>query len=306
MVTTRELRAKAYELSAGVCRPDQADRLVNELERSGELVRLEQGMWTTRTLREVEQATISVAQDRATENAAPVSTQALEQAQREATKELHSPLSQEQRQALQTITGPGGVNVLVGRAGTGKGVVTRAATRSWQLEGNEVIGTAIAGATAKRLQADTGVDRSMTTDSLLNGIEKGHIRLEDSKTVVIMDKAGMADSDRLPRLVKLTAQRQSKLLLQATARNSHPSDPVNSSRSSRARSPPPSSPKCTEHATSGSARRGRRSARENPGEHSRAIKHTTGCTSPTPARKPCKQWSTAGTKAARPCQTARP
>ncbi len=71
--------------------------------------------------------------------------------------------------------------MLIGRAGTGKGVVTKAATRSWQLEGNQVIGTAIAGATAKRLQADTGTDQAMTTDSLLHGIENGRIRL-DSKT----------------------------------------------------------------------------------------------------------------------------
>ena len=212
MITTRELRAKAYELSAGVCRPGQADQLVNDLERSGELVRLEQGMWTTRTLREIEQATTDVAQDRATDCVAPVSERSLKQAQSEAAKELHGSLSQEQRDALQTITGQGGVTVLVGRAGTGKGVVTRAATRSWQLEGNEVIGTAIAGATAKRLQADTATDRAMTTDSLLSGIENGHIRL-DSKTVVIMDEAGMADSDRLPRLIKLTAERNSKLLL---------------------------------------------------------------------------------------------
>jgi conjugative relaxase-like TrwC/TraI family protein len=212
MITTRELRAKAYELSAGVCRPSEADRLVNDLERSGELIRLEQGMWTTRTLRELEQTTIRVAEDRANENAVPVSEQALRQAQREAAKELHSPLSQEQRRALETITGQGGVTVLIGRAGTGKGVVTSAATRTWQLEGNQVIGTAIAGATAKRLQADTGTDRSMTTDSLLNGIEKGRIRL-DPKSVVIMDEAGMADSDRLPRLINLTAQHQTKLLL---------------------------------------------------------------------------------------------
>jgi ATP-dependent exoDNAse (exonuclease V) alpha subunit len=212
MITTRELRAKAYELSAGVCRPAQADHLVNDLERSGELVRLEQGMWTTRTLRDVEQATISVAEDRASENAAPVSEQALKQAQREAGKELHGSLSQEQRDALETITGPGEITLIVGRAGTGKGVTISAATRAWQLEGNEVIGTAIAGATAKRLQADTGTDRSMTTDSLIYSIEKGHIRL-DSKTVVIMDEAGMADSDRLPRLIKLTAQHESKLLL---------------------------------------------------------------------------------------------
>jgi ATP-dependent exoDNAse (exonuclease V) alpha subunit len=212
MITERELRAKAYELSAGVCRPTDADRLVNELARSGELVRLEQGMWTTRDLREMEQATITVAQERTAQNAAPVTEQSLKHARRETGKEIHGSLTQEQKQALETITGPGGVTVLVGQAGTGKGVVISTATRAWRQEGNHVIGTSIAGATAMRLQADTKPDRSMTTDSLLNRVEKGHIQL-DSRTVVVMDEAGMADSDRLSRLVKATAAHESKLVL---------------------------------------------------------------------------------------------
>ena len=38
-------------------------------------------------------------------------------------RELGAPLTAEQREALETITGRGGVTVLVGQAGTGKGVV---------------------------------------------------------------------------------------------------------------------------------------------------------------------------------------
>ena len=79
-----------------------------------------------------------------------------------------------------------------------------------------MIGTAIAGATAQRLQADAKLEQAFTTDGLLNGVEKGNVRL-DSKTVVIMDEAGMADSDRLSRLVKLTAEREGKLLLAGDA-----------------------------------------------------------------------------------------
>jgi ATP-dependent exoDNAse (exonuclease V) alpha subunit len=212
MITERELKAKAYELSAGVCRPAEADRLVNELARSGELVRLEDRTWTTRDLREMEQTTIDIAERRATEKAAPVSDRALTQARREIAREIKGSLTQEQKGALQTITDPGGVTVLVGQAGTGKGVVISTAARTWQLQGNEVIGTAIAGATAKRLQADAKLNKSKTTDSLLNAIEKGHVRLDPS-TVVIMDEAGMADSDRLSRLVKLTGEHESKLVL---------------------------------------------------------------------------------------------
>jgi conjugative relaxase-like TrwC/TraI family protein len=216
IISERDLRARAYELSAGVCHPAQADRVLAELARSGELVRLEGGLWTTRELRERERQTLTLAQQRAKQRSAPVSERALRQAQREAGRAIGGSLTSEQREALQTITGPGGVSILVGQAGTGKGVVLSAATSAWRQEGYEVIGTAIAGATAKRLQADTGLASSRTTDSLLNGVQQGYVEL-DSRTVVVMDEAGMADSDRLSRLVKESAARESKLVLAGDA-----------------------------------------------------------------------------------------
>ena len=215
-IEERELRAKAYELATGACRPDEADRLVDELARSGELVRLEDGTWTTRRLREMEQATVQIAERRAAENAAPLSEASLKQARREIGKEIHGSLSQEQREALNTITESGGITLLVGRAGTGKGVVISAAARAWQLEGYEVVGTAVAGATAQRLRDDAQLDRSFTTDGLCNGAEKGFIEL-GPKSIVIMDEAGMADTERLARLAELTAQSHSKLVLAGDA-----------------------------------------------------------------------------------------
>jgi conjugative relaxase-like TrwC/TraI family protein len=215
-ITRRELRAKAYELSAGVCRPAEANQAVDELIRSGDLVKLEDGTWTTQRLRKLEQTTVDIADRRASENAAPVSEQSLRQARREIGREIKGSLTQEQRDALETITGPGGIAVLVGRAGTGKGVAIAAAARAWQLQDREVIGTAIAGATAQRLQADAKLDRAFTTDGLLGGVEQGHIKLGPG-SVVIMDEAGMGDSERMARLVKMTAQRESKLVLAGDA-----------------------------------------------------------------------------------------
>lgn len=75
-----------------------------------------------------------------------------------------------------------------------------------------MIGTAVAGATAQRLQSDAKLDRSHTTDGLISGIEKGHIKL-NSNTVVIMDEAGMADTKRLAKLTQLTARQEAKLVL---------------------------------------------------------------------------------------------
>ncbi|HWY18921.1 MAG TPA: MobF family relaxase [Solirubrobacteraceae bacterium] len=215
-ITRRELHAKAYELSAGVRRPGEADRVVDELARSGELVELQDGTWTTRRLRELEQTTVEIAQRRADENTVRVSESSLKQARREIGREIKGSLTHEQRDALQTITGQGGIAVLVGRAGTGKGVTLAAATRAWQLEDREVIGTAVAGATAQRLQGDAKLDKAFTTDGLLGGIEKGHVKLGPN-SVVIMDEAGMGDTDRLARLVKATAERESKLVLAGDA-----------------------------------------------------------------------------------------
>jgi conjugative relaxase-like TrwC/TraI family protein len=212
MIEDRELRAKAYELAAGVCRPEEADQLIDELARNGHLIRLEEGMWTTRRLRELEQSTIEIAEQRASENAAAISERSLKQARREIGKEIHGSLSAEQREALETITGPGAVSQLVGRAGTGKGVVLSAAARAWQLEDYEVIGTAVAGATAQRLKEDASLDRSSTLDGLCNGVENGNICL-GPRTVVVIDEAGMADTERLSRVTELTADCRSKLVL---------------------------------------------------------------------------------------------
>lgn len=212
VVSDRDLHARAYELSAGVCRPCEADRLLVGLARSGELVALQDGLWTTRELRERERQTLTLTASRAREPAAPIDPQTLREARLGVQREIGAPLSTEQRQALERITGPGGVSVLVGQAGTGKGVVIATAVRAWQQEGYEVVGTAVAGAMAERLGADANLTRSVTTDALLHREQNGQITLGE-RTVVVMDEAGMADTKRLAALTELTARRESKLVL---------------------------------------------------------------------------------------------
>jgi ATP-dependent exoDNAse (exonuclease V) alpha subunit len=212
MVSERDLHARAYELAAGVCEPARADRVLDGLIQSGELIELQGGTWTTRELREREQATLTLAASRATERVAPVGEQTLEEAQRDADREIRGSLSGEQREALQRITGRGGVSILVGQAATGKGVVLFAATSAWEKDGYRVIGTAIAGATTERLGAEAKMQRSLNTSALLASVDNGRMHLGPD-TVVVMDEAGMADTDRLAALVQVTAQRQSKLVL---------------------------------------------------------------------------------------------
>jgi ATP-dependent exoDNAse (exonuclease V) alpha subunit len=212
IVTERDLRAGAYELSAGVCHPSKADAFIGELVRTGELVALEGRAWTTRELRDREFAVLAIARSRFDQQAAPVSESILRGARRDLERDLGVSLSLEQRAALARITGSGGVTALVGQAGTGKGVVVSAAAEAWRREGYEVIGTAVAGATAKRLGADAKLDQSLTADALVSRGQSGRIALSE-RTVVVMDEAGMADTKRLAALTALTAGHQSKLVL---------------------------------------------------------------------------------------------
>jgi len=211
-VSEREVRARAYELAVGWGTPDQADRLIGQLVREGELIALQDGRWTTRELREREQQMLAVAGERSREQTAPVSEATLRAARRETGREIKAPLSAEQREALRTITGEGGISVLVGQAGTGKGVVISTAASAWRSEGYEVIGTAVAGAIAERLGQDAKLERAYTTDSLLAKVENEQLAL-DSRTVVVMDEAATADTQRLASLVEATSRSESKLVL---------------------------------------------------------------------------------------------
>jgi conjugative relaxase-like TrwC/TraI family protein len=212
IVCDRDLQARACELAAGHCRPAEAQQALRQLEREGELVRLAGDAWTTRALRQREQQTVDRVAAQAGERVAPLRRWSLERATEEVEHQIDGRLSPEQQQALQAITGDGATSVLVGQAGTGKGVVLHAAAKAWQREGYRVIGTAIAGATAERLAADAQLERSNTTDSLLASAHAGRLDL-DERTVVVMDEAGIADTKRLSALVELTHQANSKLVL---------------------------------------------------------------------------------------------
>ncbi|MGH2831398.1 MAG: MobF family relaxase [Solirubrobacteraceae bacterium] len=211
-INAHELHAKAYELSAGVSAPAQADELVKDLIRCGELIELEDGTWTTRELRESEQRTVAIAEQRASKDVALVTPESLEQARMEVERAINGSLTLEQREALQTITGPGGVSVLVGQAGTGKGVVISAASRAWQLEDNAVIGTALAGVRAQDLKHEANLDAAYTIDSLINKVQHGQIKLGPD-TMVAVDEAAMVDTPRLEKLVTLTDRANAKILL---------------------------------------------------------------------------------------------
>ncbi len=88
-------------------------------------------------------------------------------------------LNEEQEHALRVITGPERAAVLIGPAGTGKGVVIDAAARAEQLSGHETLGIAVSGSTAQRLGRDSPalLDRTLTLDALIARVDAGRVEV---------------------------------------------------------------------------------------------------------------------------------
>jgi conjugative relaxase-like TrwC/TraI family protein len=209
----RDLRAIVLEQAAGEMAPDEALGIAREMVRDRRVLTLEGGRMTTLAVRAQEQAI----ERRATKLAQPagrdVGEKAHEHAAREVAERIGGPLSPEQHHALEVLTGPERAAVLVGPAGTGKGVVIDAAARAEQHAGRETIGVAVSGSTAERLGADSPAlaGQTLTLDALVARANTGAIHV-GRDTTIILDEAGMVDHKRLDALTGLVERSGSKLI----------------------------------------------------------------------------------------------
>ncbi len=209
----RDLRAVVLEQAAGELAPDQALAAARGMIRDRRVLTLEGGRMTTLAVRAQEQAI----ERRATHLAQPASRDvgeiAREQAAREVAEHIGGPLSAEQHHALEVLTGPERAAVLVGPAGTGKGVVIDAAARAEQHAGHETIGVAVSGSTAESLGTDSPAlaGHTLTLDSLVARANTGTIHV-GGDTTIILDEAGMVDHKRLDALTELVERSGAKLI----------------------------------------------------------------------------------------------
>jgi ATP-dependent exoDNAse (exonuclease V) alpha subunit len=122
-------------------------------------------------------------------------------------------LTDEQAHALNVITGPECGAVLVGPAGTGKGVVIDAAARAEQYSGHQIVGIAVSGSTAQRLGQDSPAlaDKTLTLDALVSRVDRGQFAIGEH-TTIYFDEAGMADTNRLDRLTEIVERTGPKLI----------------------------------------------------------------------------------------------
>lgn len=123
----------------------------------------------------------------------------------------HRQLSDEQKLAIERITGQERLAMVVGRAGAGKTVMMKAARKIWEAEGFKVVGGALAGKAAEGLQTEAGIE-SRTLASWQLHWQRGGLHLDD-KTVFVMDEAGMVASRQMAAFVSAVAEAGAKLVL---------------------------------------------------------------------------------------------
>jgi conjugative relaxase-like TrwC/TraI family protein len=209
-----QLRAVALEQTVGQLTPEKALARARRMLDDGRVLALTGGRLTTRTVRARERA-IELRLRRLAAIPAPSPSQKrLCGAADRVAERIGAPLSTEQQDALRLITGPIRTAVLVGPAGTGKGLVIDAGARAEQASGRDTIGAAVSGSTAQRLGRDSPAlaGRTVTVDALLARAENGRLSVHE-RTTIYVDEAGMADTDRLQRLTTLADRAGAKLVL---------------------------------------------------------------------------------------------
>jgi ATP-dependent exoDNAse (exonuclease V) alpha subunit len=168
---------------------------------------LEERRWSTPELLAVEQRLVAAAVDRAGEQTAVVSHDAVR-----AALHVHPSAGEDQQGMVRDLCqGGSGVALVVGRAGTGKTFALGIARHAWQLDGYRLLATAPTGIATVSLEAER-FEEVATCDRLLADLERGQERL-DARTVLVVDEAGMAGSRKLVRLLDHAHRAHAKVVL---------------------------------------------------------------------------------------------
>jgi conjugative relaxase-like TrwC/TraI family protein len=184
--------------------------------RRGELVALNprpgqvEGRLTTRGLLLLEQHTVTVATTRTHDHAGQARPTAVA-----AAIGRRPSLSDEQATMIHRLTTSGaGVEVVVGKAGTGKTYALDAARDAWTASGIRVTGVALAARAALELQESAGIE-STTLARLLHQLDdpEGRGSPLQPGQVLVVDEAGMIGTRPLARLLHHAAERDVKVVL---------------------------------------------------------------------------------------------
>ncbi|KAA3516984.1 AAA family ATPase [Agrobacterium vitis] len=182
---------------------------------SPELVRLENGDFTTRDYRDTGQKLETDAKAMAASGGFAVGAHHIEQSMQEQDKRLQDRfgalLSDEQRTALRQILGDDKFSCVVGLAGSGKSVMLETAHNAWTRQGIRVHGAALSGKAAEGLRNASGIE-SRTLASLETSWKNGYEPIAKGDVLVI-DEAGMVGTRQMMRITTKLRKVGAKLVL---------------------------------------------------------------------------------------------
>jgi Ti-type conjugative transfer relaxase TraA len=211
----------ARELHRHLDDADQFRMVLAKLDASPELVRLSEGdQWeparfSTRAMIAVEERMLDTAGAMAATASRGVRGDHLQTALAQ-----HPRLSEEQREAVQHITGQAQIAAVAGAAGAGKSASLAAAREAWEAEGYRVRGAALAGKAADALQASAGIE-SRTLHALEYSWSRGRDPLS-RQDVLVIDEAGMVGSRQMGRVLEAARDAGAKVVLVGDARQLQP------------------------------------------------------------------------------------
>jgi conjugative relaxase-like TrwC/TraI family protein len=168
---------------------------------------LEERRWSTPELLAVEQRLVLAATERASDQTAVVSHDAVR-----AALAAHPSAGEDQAGMVRDVCqGGAGVALVVGRAGTGKTFTLGMTRHAWQLDGYRPLAAAPTGIATVSLEGE-GFEEVATCDRLLADLDRGREPL-DGRTVLVVDEAGMLGSRKLARLLEHAERAGAKVVL---------------------------------------------------------------------------------------------
>lgn len=215
--TPQQLHHTIAVAAQGYLNADGVNQYVNDILQHPELVRLQsinpkldRGLdqnelrFTTQTQLILEQKLLDQARNRQHET--------MHQIQVSPTLIEQSKLTVEQQRAFEHITTEsGGIKLIQGMAGTGKGYLLGVAHLAWEQKGFKVRGAALAAKASQGLQESTQIP-SQTLHSLIHQLNTGKTELT-SKTILVLDEAGMIGSKQLAQILDHAEQAHAKVVL---------------------------------------------------------------------------------------------
>jgi len=215
--TKAELHTAVAQQLQGIGTAEDIQERIEQLEQDGELISLGVNpdtnlqQFTSREMLELERSIADFAEHNQDSTAHQLSEQSLQQALDLTAAEKGYALSSEQENAFRHITKEGQVAVIQGQAGTGKSTLLAAANKAFEAEGFKVQGLALASKAATGLEDGSGIE-SQTIHSYLIERENGRKNL-DSKSILVIDEAGMVDTKLMAKLSDAAQQAGAKVVL---------------------------------------------------------------------------------------------